>query len=115
MPPSTEHTLLIANRGEIAVRIAQAAAELGMRTIGVHAEDDARALHVRKVDEVRALSGRGAGAYLDVEQLVAVGRDTGCDMVHPGYGFLSEDAGVARRCAEAGLAFVRPTPQVLGP
>src|SRR5262245_17445138 len=113
MAPRTEHTLLSANRGEIAVRIAQAAAELGMRTVGVHAADDARALHVRQVDEVRAREGHGVAAYLDVEQLIAVARAAGCDMVHPGYGFLSEDAGFARRCAEAGLVFVGPGPEVL--
>src|SRR5262245_38154451 len=113
MAPRTEHTLLSANRGEIAVRIAQAAAELGMRTVGVHAADDARALHVRQVDEVRAREGHGVAAYLDVEQLIAVARAAGCDMVHPGYGFLSEDAGFARRCTESGLAFVGPAPEVL--
>src|SRR5437870_9584020 len=105
--------LLIANRGEIAIRIARTAADLGIETVGVFAEDDATSLHRRHVDTARALRGSGPHAYLDVEQLVAVARDTGCDAVHPGYGFLSEQAAFARRCAEAGLVFVGPRPETL--
>src|SRR5436305_1375348 len=78
--------LLIANRGEIAIRIARAAADLGIQTVGVFAEDDATSLHRRHVDAARALRGSGPRAYLDVEQLLAAARDTGCDGVHPGYG-----------------------------
>src|SRR5207247_196582 len=85
--------LLVANRGEIAIRIARAAAGLDIPTVGVFSEDDAACLHVRHVDAARPLSGRGPRAYLDVEQLLAVARETGCDAVHPGYGFLSEQAG----------------------
>src|SRR2546427_11849579 len=105
--------LLVANRGEIAIRIARAAAGLSIPTVGVFSEDDAACLHVRQVDAVRPLRGRGPRAYLDVEQLLAVARETGCDAVHPGYGFLSEQAGFARRCAEAGLTFVGPRPETL--
>src|SRR5437762_284130 len=105
--------LLVANRGEIAIRIARAAADLGIATVGVFSEDDAGCLHVRHVDAARPLSGRGPRAYLDVEQLIAVARTTGCDAVHPGYGFLSEQAAFARRCAEAGLVFVGPRPETL--
>src|SRR5438874_8736636 len=105
--------LLVANRGEIAIRTARAAADLGIPTVGVFSEDDAGCLHVRHVDAARPLSGRGPRAYLDVEQLIAVARATGCDAVHPGYGFLSEQAGFARRCAEAGLTFVGPRPETL--
>src|SRR5437763_14830180 len=105
--------LLIANRGEIAIRIARAAADLGIQTVGVFAEDDATSLHRRHVDAARALRGSGPRAYLDVEQLLAAARDTGCDGVHPGYGFLSEQAEFARRCAEAGLVFVGPRPETL--
>src|SRR5437773_7659714 len=105
--------LLVANRGEIAIRIARAAADLGIPTVGVFSEDDAGCLHVSHVDAARSLSGRGPRAYLDVEQLLAVARETGCDAVHPGYGFLSEQAGFARRCAEAGLTFVGPRPETL--
>src|SRR5437870_9214761 len=105
--------LLVANRGEIAVRIARTAADLGIQTVGVFAEDDAASLHRRHVDTARALRGRGPRAYLDVEQLLTVARDTGCDAVHPGYGFLSEQAAFARRCGEARLAFVGPRPETL--
>ncbi|MCL4243463.1 MAG: hypothetical protein KJ048_19095, partial [Dehalococcoidia bacterium] len=84
--------LLVANRGEIAIRVIRAAAELGIRTVAVHSEDDAAALHVRKADEARCLSGQGAAAYLDAEQIVRIALEAGCDAVHPGYGFLSENA-----------------------
>ena len=105
--------LLIANRGEIAIRIARAAAECGLRTVTVHAEDDAASLHTRKSDETRALEGTGPSAYLDVEQIVAAARAARCDAIHPGYGFLSENASFARRCAAEGLAFVGPSPEVI--
>src|SRR3989442_6694741 len=105
--------LLVANRAEVAIRIARAAAGLGIPTVGVFSEDDAASLHVRHVDAARPLSGCGPRAYLDVEQLLAVARETGCDAVHPGYGFLSEQADFARRCAEAGLTFVGPRPETL--
>ena len=106
-------TLFIANRGEIAVRIARAAAELNIRTIAVFSEDDAQSLHIRKVDEALPLRGKGPGAYLDVEQLLALAQATNCDALHPGYGFLSENASFARRCTEVGLKFVGPQPEVL--
>jgi acetyl/propionyl-CoA carboxylase alpha subunit/acetyl-CoA carboxylase carboxyltransferase component len=105
--------LLIANRGEIAIRIARSAAELGIATVAVHSADDAQSLHVRAADEARALSGQGAAAYLDAAQVVAVAREAGCDAIHPGYGFISENAGFARLCAAAGIAFVGPQPEVL--
>ncbi len=105
--------LLVANRGEIAIRVARAAAELGIPTVGVFSEDDGACLHVRHVDVARPLRGRGPRAYLDVEQLLAVARETGCDAVHPGYGFLSERADFARRSGEAGLTFVGPRPETL--
>jgi acetyl/propionyl-CoA carboxylase alpha subunit/acetyl-CoA carboxylase beta subunit len=105
--------LLIANRGEIAIRIAEAAAELGMATVGVHSEDDANSLHVRRVDRAVALKGRGAAAYLDIAGVIAAARANKCDAVHPGYGFLSENAKFARACTEAKIAFVGPTPDQL--
>ena len=105
--------LLIANRGEIAIRIARAAAELELPSLAVYAEDDAAALHVRKADAAVALRGRGVPAYLDQEQLIAVARAGGCDAIHPGYGFLSENADFARRCAAAGIRFIGPDAAVL--
>lgn len=106
-------SLLVANRGEIAIRVIRAAGELGIRTVAVFSEDDAQNLHTRKADLARPLEGRGVPAYLDIEQLLAVAREAGCDAVHPGYGFLAERADFARRCEEAGLAFVGPRPETL--
>jgi len=105
--------LLIANRGEIAIRIARAAAESGIRSHAVFSEDDEASDHVRKADEAHRLTGKGPAAYLDAAQIVQAALASGCDAVHPGYGFLSENADFARRCAKAGLHFVGPTPEVL--
>lgn len=106
-------SLLIANRGEIAVRIARAGAELGLRTIAVYAEDDAHSLHVRAADEALPLSGSGAGAYLDIAQIIAEAKKAGADAIHPGYGFLSENAAFAEACAKEGIIFVGPSPEAL--
>src|SRR5215475_7399222 len=105
--------LLIANRGEIAIRIAGAAAELGIVTVGIHSQDDATSLHVRRVDEAVALKGEGAAAYLDIASLIAAARKADCDAVHPGYGFLAENADFAQACADAKIVFVGPTPEQL--
>nr|WP_243899236.1 carboxyl transferase domain-containing protein [Pseudomonas otitidis] len=105
--------MLIANRGEIAIRIARAAAELGIDSVAVHAEDDHAALHTRKADRAVALAGQGPAAYLDISQLVAIARREGCDALHPGYGFLSENAELARQCEAAGIRFVGPAPEAL--
>ena len=105
--------LLIANRGEIAVRIARAASELGIATAAVYSADDATSLHVRKADEAHALGRAGAAAYLDVERIVPIASAAGCDAIHPGYGFLSENANLARRAAEQGIIFVGPSPDAL--
>ena len=102
--------LLIANRGEIAIRIAEAAAELGIVTVGIHSEDDATSLHVKRVDHAVALNGKGAAAYLDIAGVVAAARTAKCDAIHPGYGFLAENAAFATACAAAKIAFVGPTP-----
>jgi len=106
-------SLLIANRGEIAVRIARAAAELGLRTVAIYSDDDALSLHVRKADEARSLGASGPAAYLDIERVIGAAKAAGCDALHPGYGFLSENAGLARRCAEEGITFVGPAPETL--
>lgn len=107
------NTILIANRGEIAIRIARSARELGLRTIGIHAADDKASLHTRYVDEVRALPREGAAAYLDQEAIIAVAKETGASAIHPGYGFLSENGEFATRCAAHGLIFVGPSIEVL--
>ena len=106
-------SLLIANRGEIAIRIARAAAELGLRTVAIFSEDDAQSLHTRKMDDALPLQGRGAAAYLDIEQILALAAQAGCNAIHPGYGFLSENAEFARRCTEAGMTFVGPQAETL--
>ncbi|TNE41324.1 MAG: carbamoyl-phosphate synthase large subunit, partial [Alphaproteobacteria bacterium] len=105
--------LLIANRGEIAIRIARSAAELGLETIGIYAEDDATSLHTRRVSEAVPLKGRGANAYLDADQIIEVAKSHGASLIHPGYGFLSESAEFARACKEAGLTFIGPREEVL--
>ncbi|MCA6291792.1 biotin carboxylase N-terminal domain-containing protein, partial [Phenylobacterium sp.] len=105
--------LLIANRGEIAIRIARTAADLGVETVAVYASDDAASLHVRAADAAVDLGKTGVPAYLDIEGLVAVATAAGCDAVHPGYGFLSENAGFAEACEAAGLVFVGPRPESL--
>src|SRR5213595_2144393 len=105
--------LLIANRGEIAIRIARAAADAGLAAVAIHPADDAPSLHVRTADESHEIPGRGARAYLDIEAVIAAAKATGCDALHPGYGFLSENAGLARRCAEEGIVFIGPSPEAL--
>jgi acetyl/propionyl-CoA carboxylase alpha subunit/acetyl-CoA carboxylase carboxyltransferase component len=106
-------SLLIANRGEIAIRIARSAAELGIKTTAVYAEDDAASLHTVKCDAAVALQGQGVPAYLDGSGIITAARQAGADAIHPGYGFLSENAAFARACVEAGLVFVGPTPETL--
>ena len=108
--------VLIANRGEIAIRIARAAAALGVETVSVHAAADARSLHTAVTTETRLITGPPADpvrAYLDIEAVIGAAVASGCDCVHPGYGFLSENAAFARRCAEAGLVFIGPPPEAL--
>ncbi len=106
-------TLLVANRGEIAVRILRAAQDLGIATVAVFARDDAGALHTTLADTAVALDATGPAAYLDIPALIAVARSQGCEAVHPGYGFLSERADFAQACADAGLVFIGPTPAQL--
>ncbi|SVA95740.1 uncharacterized protein METZ01_LOCUS148594, partial [marine metagenome] len=111
--------VLIANRGEIAIRIAKAATALGMESVGVYAPVDSASLHTRYTTENSEI-GNSAGdqadpvsAYLNIEALVDVAKATGCDCVHPGYGFLSENAEFASKCVAEGIAFIGPSPAAL--
>jgi acetyl/propionyl-CoA carboxylase alpha subunit len=101
--------LLIANRGEIAVRIIATAQDLGITCISVYPEDDALAQHVRLADDRYCLPGAGASAYLDIAALIAAAIATQADAIHPGYGFLSERHDFAAACDAAGITFVGPT------
>ena len=106
-------TLLVANRGEIALRIIRTATELGIRTVAVYTEDDADSPHVHAADEAIALPGSGPQAYLDHAGMLAAAKKCGAEMIHPGYGFLSENGEFARACAAAGYTFVGPDADVL--
>ena len=108
--------LLAANRSEIAIRIFRAATELGLRTVAIYAQEDRFCIHRFKADEAY-LVGEGKGpvaAYLDIEGIVALAKEKGVDAIHPGYGFLSENAEFARACARAGITFVGPAAGIAG-
>ena len=105
----------MANRSEIAIRVMRAATELGLRTVAIYAEEDRFSMHRFKADEAyRVGEGKGpVGAYLDVAGIIAVAKEHGAELIHPGYGFLSENAKFARACREAGITFVGPRPELL--
>lgn len=93
--------VLVANRGEIALRLVRALQELGVASVAVYAQDDAQAPHVAAADVAVPLQASGPAAYLDGEQLLRIAHAQGCDALHPGYGFLSENAAFALACADA--------------
>jgi len=105
--------VLIANRGEIALRIIRTATELGLQTVAIYAEDDADSPHVHAADEAIGLPGAGPEAYLDQAEILAAAKKSGAGLIHPGYGFLSENAEFARVCRAAGYTFVGPDADVL--
>ena len=108
--------VLIANRGEIAIRIARGCKVLGLQTVAIYSEADALARHVRKADEAVCVgSAESAHSYLNIEAVLAACRNTGADAVHPGYGFLSENVAFARAVAEAGLTWIGPPADVIAP
>jgi pyruvate carboxylase subunit A len=105
--------ILIANRGEIAVRIIRACAEMGILSVAVYSEADRHALHVKKADEAHSLGEDPLSGYLNPHKLVNLALETGCDAIHPGYGFLSENAQFAEICARRGIRFIGPNASVI--
>jgi pyruvate carboxylase subunit A len=105
--------ILIANRGEIAVRVIRACAEMGIRSAAIYADADRHSLHVKKADEAYSLGSDPLAGYLNVHNIVNLAVATGCDAVHPGYGFLSENPELARACVRRGLTFIGPTAEVI--
>ncbi len=107
--------LLVANRGEIAIRVFRSAHELGIRTVAIYSHEDRFAMHRLKADEAYEIGrpGEPIKTYLDIDSIVGLARDKGVDAIHPGYGFLSENAQLARACAAAGITFVGPSPEIL--
>ena len=110
-----QRKLLVANRSEIAIRVFRAATELGLRTVAIYAQEDRLAIHRFKADEAYLIGeGKGpVGAYLDIPSIVALAKEKGVDFIHPGYGFLSENAEFAKACEAAGITFVGPRSEVL--
>jgi len=113
--PARQRKLLVANRSEIAIRVFRAATELGFRTLAIYAAEDRLAIHRFKADEAYVVGeGKGpVGAYLDIPSIITLAKENGVDMIHPGYGFLSENADFAQACADANIIFVGPSIDLL--
>ncbi len=113
--PPRQRKLLVANRSEIAIRVFRAATELGFRTVAIYAQEDRLAIHRFKADEAYLIGeGKGpVGAYLDIPSIIALAKEKGVEFIHPGYGFLSENAEFAKACAEAGITFIGPRVDLL--
>jgi len=104
--------VLIANRGEIAVRVARTCREMGIATVAIYSDADRAALHVRACDEaVRVGPAPSRESYLVIDAVLAAAKETGADAIHPGYGFLSENAAFARACKAADITFIGPPPE----
>src|SRR5215831_11624862 len=107
--------LLVANRGEIAIRALRAASELGILTVAVYTYEDRYSLHRYKADEAYQIGAdeEPLKPYLDIEEIIRIALDNGVDAIHPGYGFLSENVHFAQRCRETGIIFIGPRPEVM--
>ena len=105
--------ILIANRGEIAIRVARAAAQLDIPTVAIYSEDDDESLHTKIADEAICLESMGAKAYLDIGNIIAIAKDCNCDAIHPGYGFLSENNEFAEKCSQNSIEFIGPSQSLL--
>src|SRR5919206_5000372 len=107
--------ILMANRGEIAIRAFRAAYELGAKTVAVFPHEDRNSIHRQKADEAYLIGEEGhpVRAYLDVDEIIRVAQEAGADAIYPGYGFLSENPQLAAACAEAGITFVGPSADIL--
>ena len=108
------HKILIANRGEIAVRIIRACRNMGIRSVAVYSKEDKNSLHVQLADQ-RVCIGEGPARnnYLNMERIITAARNVGADAIHPGFGFLSENADFVRLCDEYGITFIGPTADVI--
>src|SRR5262245_512386 len=107
--------LLVANRGEIAIRVFRSAHELGIRTVAIYSHEDRFAMHRLKADEAYQVGNAGEPirSYLNIDAIISLAREKGVDAIHPGYGFLSENAQFARACKAAGIIFIGPRPELL--
>ena len=106
--------ILIANRGEIALRVMRTAREMGYRTVAVYSDADMHARHVQEADQAICIGGAlPAQSYLNIEAIIAAARQSGAEAVHPGYGFLAENEQFARACRDADLVFIGPSPEAI--